>query len=84
MTDFFAFSDTHGQHRKLQVPTDARIVICAGDAVEDNLKGDEYDDFIAWFGALPAKWKLFVSRFQRACLVSELYGFSQNPIRRRF
>lgn len=60
MTDFFAFSDTHGQHRKLQVPTDARIVICAGDAVEDNLKGDEYDDFIAWFGALPAKWKLFV------------------------
>lgn len=60
MTDFFAFSDTHGQHRKLQVPADARIVICAGDAVEDNLKGAEYDDFIAWFGALPAKWKLFV------------------------
>lgn len=55
-----AFSDTHGNHRRLQVPEDADIVICAGDAVEDDLKGGEYDDFIAWFGALPAKWKLFV------------------------
>lgn len=54
------FSDTHGNHRRMQVPEDANIVICAGDAVEDNLKGIEYDDFISWFGALPAKWKLFV------------------------
>ena len=58
--NLFAFSDTHGLHRKLQVPEDAHIVICAGDAVEDDLKGNEYDDFIAWFRALPAKWKLFV------------------------
>lgn len=43
----FAFSDTHGRHRALQVPEDADIVICAGDAVEDDLKGGEYDDFIA-------------------------------------
>lgn len=56
----FAFSDTHGQHRNLTVPEGADIVVCAGDAVEDDLKGNEYDDFIAWFGALPAKWKLFV------------------------
>lgn len=56
----FIFSDTHGNHRKLQVPKDADIVICAGDAVEDNLKGGEYDDFIDWFAELPAKWKLFV------------------------
>ncbi|HOT74064.1 MAG TPA: metallophosphoesterase [Bacteroidales bacterium] len=56
----FAFSDTHGNHRHLQVPENADIVICAGDAVEDDLKGVEYDDFISWFGALPAKWKLFV------------------------
>ena len=34
-----AFSDTHGNHRRLQVPEDADIVICAGDAVEDDLKG---------------------------------------------
>ena len=55
-----AFSDTHGNHRRLQVPGDADIVICAGDAVEDDLKSGEYDDFISWFGAFPAKWKLFV------------------------
>lgn len=56
----FAFSDTHGHHRALQVPEDADIIICAGDAVEDDLKGGEYDDFISWFGAFPAKWKLFI------------------------
>ena len=56
----FAFSDTHGNHRCLQVPEDADIVICAGDAVEDDLKGGEYDGFIAWFSSLPAKWKIFV------------------------
>lgn len=55
-----AFADTHGNHRKLQVPEDADIVICAGDAVEDDLKGGEYDDFIDWFSSLPAKWKIFV------------------------
>lgn len=58
--NIFAFADTHGNHRKLQVPEDADIVICAGDAVEDDLKGGEYDDFIDWFGGLKAKWKIFV------------------------
>lgn len=56
----FAFSDTHGHHRDLRVPEGADIIICAGDAVEDDLKGGEYDDFIEWFSALPAKWKIFV------------------------
>ena len=56
----FAFSDTHGNHRRLQVPEDADIIICAGDAVEDDLKGGEYNDFISWFSSLPAKWKIFV------------------------
>lgn len=56
----FPFSDTHGYHRALQVPEEADIVICAGDAVEDDLKGGEYDDFIDWFAGAPAKWKLFV------------------------
>lgn len=58
--EIFAFSDTHGNHRHLRVPEDADIIICAGDAVEDDLKGGEYDDFIAWFSSLPAKWKIFV------------------------
>ena len=56
----FAFSDTHGNHHRLQVPEDADIIICAGDAVEDDLMGGEYDDFISWFRALQAKWKIFV------------------------
>lgn len=58
--EIFAFSDTHGNHRHLRVPEDADIIICAGDAVEDDLKGEEYDDFIDWFSSLPAKWKIFV------------------------
>ena len=56
----FAFSDTHGKHRSLQVPENIDIAICAGDAVEDNLVGNEYDDFIEWFTSLPCKWKIFV------------------------
>ena len=56
----FAFSDTHGNHRELQVPENVDIVICGGDAVEDNLVGDEYDDFIEWYASLPCKWKIFV------------------------
>ena len=49
-----------GNHRRREVPQDGDIIICAGDAVEDDFKGVEYDDFIAWFASLPAKWKLFV------------------------
>lgn len=56
----FAFSDTHGRHRGMRVPEDTDILICAGDVVEDDLKGGEYDDFISWYSAFPAKWKLFV------------------------
>ena len=58
--NIFAFSDTHGRHRELRVPEEADIVICAGDVVEDNLKGGEYNDFIEWFSSLPARWKIFV------------------------
>lgn len=58
--NIFAFSDTHGNHRQLQVPEDVDIVICAGDAVEDDLRGGEYDDFIEWFDSLSARWKIFV------------------------
>ena len=56
----YAFSDTHCRHNELKVPENVDIVICAGDAVEDNLVGDEYDDFIEWFASLRCKWKIFV------------------------
>ena len=58
--NIFVFSDTHGKHRDVIVPEEIDIVICAGDAVEDDLKGDEYDDFIDWFSGLSAKWKIFI------------------------
>ena len=58
--NIFAFSDTHGRHKELRVPENVDIVICAGDVVEDNLVGDEYEDFIEWFASLPCKWKIFV------------------------
>lgn len=56
----YAFSDTHDSHRQLHVPENIDILICAGDAVEDDMKGGEYDDFIEWFSSQSAKWKLFV------------------------
>lgn len=56
----FAFADTHGGHRKIRVPDDTDILICAGDAVEDNLQGNEYDDFLDWFSIQPGKHKIFV------------------------
>lgn len=58
--EVYAFADTHGYHKELQVSENVDIVICAGDVVEDNLLGNEYDDFIEWFASLPCKWKIFV------------------------
>jgi predicted phosphodiesterase len=55
----FAFADTHGNHRKINVPDGADIVVFAGDACE---AGDmeHLQDFFAWFSALPVRYKLFV------------------------
>lgn len=60
LLNIFTFSDTHGNHHRLQVPENTNILICAGDAVEDNLQDGEYDDFIEWFAAQPGKWKIFI------------------------
>ena len=40
----FAFSDTHGLHRKLVIPEETEILVCAGDAVEDSLDPEDYTD----------------------------------------
>ena len=58
--NIFVFSDTHGKHRDVIVPEEVDIVICAGDAVEDDLNGEEYADFIDWVSGLSAKWKIFI------------------------
>ena len=42
----FAFSDTHGMYRKLEVPADADILICAGDACEGFNPADLQDCLI--------------------------------------
>jgi Icc-related predicted phosphoesterase len=57
--NIFAFSDTHGAHRRLQIPQDTDILVCAGDVCE---AGDEeqIQDFYGWFAEQPAKHKLFV------------------------
>ena len=55
----FAFSDTHGMYRRLDVPEDANILICAGDACEGFNPADLVDFFI-WYAAIPAKLRIFV------------------------
>ena len=55
----FAFSDTHGMYRRFDVPTDADILICAGDACEGFNPAD-LTDFFAWYAAIPAKLRIFV------------------------
>ncbi len=56
----FAFADTHGAHRQVTIPADTDILICAGDAVEDNLREGDYDDFLDWFSAQPGDYRIFI------------------------
>jgi len=53
-------SDTHGFHRKLEVPT-AEIFIHAGDFSTLASTVDEIDDFNDWLGSLPHRHKIVVS-----------------------
>lgn len=55
----FAFSDTHGMHRGLRIPSNIEILICAGDVItgfsEEGLK-----DFLNWYSNVPARLRIFV------------------------
>lgn len=55
----FAFSDTHGMYRRLSIPADVDILICAGDACEGFDPAD-LQDFFAWYTSIPAKLRIFV------------------------
>lgn len=55
----FAFSDTHGMYRRLTVPNDADILICAGDACE-GFSADSLTDFFEWLRCIPAKLRIFI------------------------
>lgn len=56
----FAFSDTHGMHSCLTIPSEADILICAGDGVE-SIEEQELSDFFNWFTAQPALLRIFVA-----------------------
>lgn len=55
----FAFSDTHGMYRRLDIPVDADILICAGDACE-GFNPTDLVDFFDWYSSIPAKLRVFV------------------------
>ena len=48
-TRFFVFSDTHRFHKCIDIPQDIDVVICLGDAVEDNLNPQDYARFLDWY-----------------------------------
>lgn len=71
----FAFSDTHGMYRRLTIPTDADILICAGDACE-GFNPVDLQDFFAWYTSIPAKLRIFVPGNHDRI-------FNQEPVRAR-
>lgn len=66
----FAFSDTHGKHSELNIPSKADILICAGDAV-NGLTLSELQDFFNWYVSIPVKLRIFVAGNHE--LVFDLY-----------
>lgn len=48
----FAFSDTHGMHRRLYIPESADILLCAGDVVS-GIGKDGFGDFFFWLLSHP-------------------------------
>ena len=71
----FAFSDTHGMYRRIAIPADTDILICAGDACEGFNPAD-LQDFFAWYISIPAKLRIFVPGNHDRI-------FNQEPIRAR-
>lgn len=55
----FAFADTHGMYRRLFVPAETDILICAGDACE-GFNPTDLEDFFSWYASIPAKLRIFV------------------------
>ncbi len=53
-------SDTHGFHRKLDVP-EAEILIHAGDFSTSRATVEELDDFNTWLAGLPHKHKIVIA-----------------------
>lgn len=56
----FAFSDTHGMHKRMNMPDDADILVCAGDGTSDFSK-DNMADFLNWYSSVPARLRIFIA-----------------------
>lgn len=54
-----AISDTHGSHRKLELP-EGDLIIHAGDISKRGLKA-EVLDFLDWFGELDFEHKILIA-----------------------
>jgi Icc-related predicted phosphoesterase len=54
-----ALSDTHCRHHNIKLPK-GDVIIHAGD-VSYRGKRPEIEDFLAWFSALPYKYKIFIA-----------------------
>jgi len=64
MKKLWHFSDTHTYHKLLIVPEDIHLAVFTGDCSNprDPAKNEkEVRDFIAWFGSLDIKHKIFVA-----------------------
>ncbi len=53
-------SDTHGKHLQVKLPTDADLLIHAGD-VSGRGQVNEVHDFLNWFSAIPIPHKIFIA-----------------------
>lgn len=55
----FAFSDTHGMHEYLTIPSNQDVLICSGD-VCITFDPREFEAFVEWYREQPARLRLFV------------------------
>lgn len=65
-------SDTHNQHRKMQIPN-GDLLIHAGD-LSGHGKESEIEDFNAWLGTLPHKYKVIIAG-------NHDFLFERNPLK---
>lgn len=61
-------SDTHGQHRKLELLPMADILVHSGDFLSDGQNQDELLDFWEWLRDLPHTHKVIVSGNHDLCM----------------
>lgn len=63
-TRIVAFSDTHGEHEKLNIPQ-CEILICCGDVTNGDLA--TFFNFLNWFDNQPAMYKIYVPGNNDSC-----------------